>query len=307
MSESSSTLAIPEPYIPEPSVPVSPPAHAPRRVVTLTCSNTEIVCALGAEDRLVAVDDHSDFPVAVVDGLPRVGPDLGIDVDKVKALEPDLVLASMTVPGHEKVLARLEDAGLPFWYSRPQSLEDVYRDIDAVSVLLGIPEQGQETVRSMREEMAEARSSVIETAGRRPKIAVQWWPKPVIVPGRLSWVHDLIEAAGGENLIGDEAVESRPLTDEEVRDLAPDAIVLSWCGVEEKKYRPDVVYGNALWQDVPAIRERRVLTITEAFLGRPSPRLLDGFRALKRVVEQCLATEQRSATEQRLATETSSG
>src|SRR5262245_32085204 len=68
------------------------------RVVSLTCSNTEIVCALGLADCLVGVDNHSDYPVEVVTRLPRVGPDLDIDVERVAALEPDLVLASLTVP-----------------------------------------------------------------------------------------------------------------------------------------------------------------------------------------------------------------
>ena len=57
-----------------------------------------------------------------------------------------------------------------------------------------------------------------------------------------------------------------------------------WCGVEERKYRPDVIYDNPLWQDVPAVRKRRVISITEAYLGRPSPRLLDGFKALRHAV-----------------------
>src|SRR5471032_3588215 len=95
------------------------------RVVSLTCSNTEIACALGCAGYLVGVDDHSDYPVDVVTKLPRVGPDLGIDVARVAALRPDLVLASLTVPGHERVVAELEAAGLPFFAPEPVSLEDV--------------------------------------------------------------------------------------------------------------------------------------------------------------------------------------
>ena len=84
------------------------------RIVSLTCSNTEIVWALGAADWLVGVDDHSDFPAEVVSRLPRVGPDLDIDVERVRALAPDLVLASLTVPGHERIVERLQRARLPF-------------------------------------------------------------------------------------------------------------------------------------------------------------------------------------------------
>ena len=144
---------------------------------------------------------------------------------------------------------------------------------------------GRELVQDMRSRFRRPAGDLSESSGG-PKIAVRWWPKPVILPGKLSWVHDLIELAGGESLIGSEPVESRPVTDEEIQALAPDVIVLSWCGVEERKYRPDVIYDNPLWQDVPAVRNRRVVSITEAYLGRPSPRLVNGFEALRRVVKE---------------------
>ena len=74
------------------------------RIVSLTCSNTEIVAALGCSSMLVGCDSYSDWPEDVVAPLRRLGKDLDIDVGKVVALEPDLVLASLTVPGHERVV-----------------------------------------------------------------------------------------------------------------------------------------------------------------------------------------------------------
>ncbi|MEM1202739.1 MAG: cobalamin-binding protein [Acidobacteriota bacterium] len=252
------------------------------RLVSLTCSNTEILAALGLGDQLVAVDDHSDYPEDLVRNLPRVGPDLSIDVEKVASLEPDLVLASLTVPGHEVVVAALERAGLPFIAPSPKSLDDVYRDIRQIADLLGVGGRAESVVLGMKQQLEPA-----PAVGSRPSIAVQWWPNPVILPGRNSWVHDLIERAGGRNLLGDEDVESRQVNDEELRSLAPDAIVLAWCGVELAKYRPDVVYRNPLWKDVPAVANRRVVTISEAYLGRPSPRLVTGYHALRGLVEAC--------------------
>ena len=81
------------------------------RVVSLTCSNTEIVCALGQSGLLVGVDDYSDFPPQPLKGMPRVGKDLDIDMDKVVALKPDLILASLTVPGHERVVEAVAKTG----------------------------------------------------------------------------------------------------------------------------------------------------------------------------------------------------
>lgn len=252
------------------------------RIVSLNCSNTEIVCGLGCADRLVGVDDHSDFPPDVVRDLPRVGPDLEPDMERIAALEPDLVLASLTVPGHEKVLENLQQAGLAYLAPEPTGLDDIYGDIERIAEAVGV-EAGvaRDLIADMQRAIASHRNT--DTTGK-PSILVQWWPKPVIVPGRLSWVTDLIELVGAGNPLGGEAVKSRPMENSEVRDIDPDAIVMAWCGVEPRKYRADVIYNNPEWAGLKAVTQRRVYAIPEAYLGRPSPRLTSGSRALRSIV-----------------------
>lgn len=261
------------------------------RVVSLTCSNTEIVAALGCAGMLVGVDDHSDWPPEVVAPLPRVGPDLRIDVERVAALEPDLVLASLTVPGHEAVVAALERAGLPFVAPEPTSIADVAGDVRDVARLLGVAERGEEVAAAMERELAGGAPA----PARRPRILLQWWPKPVIAPGRLSWASELIALAGGENPLAGEEAKSRSLTDDEVREIAPDAMVLSWCGVAPEKVRPEVVLGNPAWQELPFVRQRRVYLVPEALVGRPSPRLVEGYRVLSEIVARLAAGEEASS------------
>jgi len=259
------------------------------RVVSLACSNTEIVCALGCGHLLVGVDEHSDHPPEVVDPLPKVGPDLEIDVDAVAALDPDLVLATLTVPGHERVVERLEAAGLPFIAPEPVSLDDVYRDILDIAACLasaapGVAERAEALVLDMRAELEGAAADATEADA--PSILVQWWPKPVITPGARSWTTDVLRAAGARATLGHEDHKSRPMTDEEVAEEAPDAVVLSWCGVDPAKYRPDVVLRNAAWADLDFVRHGRVFSVGEPFLGRPGPRLVQGVRQLREIVKQ---------------------
>lgn len=256
------------------------------RVVTTTCSNTEIVCALGCEQLLVGVDQHSDYPVEVVSRLPRVGPDLGIDPVRVAALEPDLVIASLTVPGHEKVVEGLRAAGLRVEAPEPVCIDDVYGNIRSIATWLGVPERGEKLATDMERSLARRGASASSPARRAPRILVEWWPKPVIVPGRLSWVTDLIERAGGENPWGHEDLKSRPIRDQEVHDADPDAVVISWCGVRPEKYRPEVVRRRPGWAGLRALEAGRVYCVSEAFLGRPSPRLVDGFRAISDIVRE---------------------
>lgn len=258
------------------------------RIVSLACSNTEIVHALGCAHFLVGVDDHSDWPPEVVGPLPKVGPDLEIDVDAVAALRPDLVLATLTVPGHERVVEKLEAAGLPFIAPEPVSMEDVYRDIRDIAARLGVPARGAAVVADMRGEL-----DAPAPPPDAPSILVQWWPKPVITPGRRSWATDVLHAAGARGVLESEDVKSRPMTDDEVRERAPDAVVLSWCGVDPAKYRPDVVLDNPAWGDLPFVRAGHVYSVGEPYLGRPGPRLVEGARRLRRVVSQLTQTAAR--------------
>lgn len=254
------------------------------RIVAHTCSNTEIVCALGRAGWLVGVDDHSDFPPEVVGALPRIGPDLDIDVERIAALEPDLVITSLTVPGHERCLERLEGAGLPCLVTRPHTLADVADDILRIGAALdAVPEARRIAARFA------AATSQPQPADPVP-ILVEWWPKPVIVPGRKSWVNEMLRIAGGINPFEDRDAESVEITPEEAAAAAPEAVVMSWCGVGEAKYRPHIVARRDGWQSVPALRSGHIVPVSEAWLGRPGPRLLDGIERLRAVVARCRAT-----------------
>ena len=249
------------------------------RIVSLTCSNTEIVCAIGCGHMLVGIDDYSDYPTEITSCIPRVGRDLNIDTNKVAKLEPDLVLASLTVPGHENVVVNLEKAGLPYMVTEPIRLNDVYGDVIAIGDRLNAIEQAERVVEEMRLIV-----EPIKTADRPPSVLIQWWPKPVIAPGKLSWTEDLVQAAGMFNPIGNRDVKSCPLTDKEVCEFNPDAVVISWCGVS--KNRPHIVYRNPLWQDTKFVENKNVHVIPEAYLGRPSPRLVEGYRELVKLSEK---------------------
>jgi iron complex transport system substrate-binding protein len=254
--------------------------RANMRIVSHTCSNTEIVCALGRADWLVGVDDHSDHPPEVVESLPRIGPDLEVDVERVCALEPDLVITSLTVPGHERCLERLEAAGLPLLVTQPHSLADVAADIRRVGRAIDAEPAG--------EALAQRFEAVISQPPPQHDpvpILVEWWPKPVIVPGRRSWVNEMLELAGGVNPWRGRDAESLEVDTEMALAAAPEAVVMSWCGVDERKYRPHVVSRREGWRAIPAIANERIFAVSEAWLGRPGPRLLDGIEKLRTVVQ----------------------
>lgn len=250
------------------------------RVVSHTCSNTEIVCALGCGEMLVGVDNDSDYPPPIVKALPQLGRDLDLDVARVIALKPDLVLSSRTLPGHDGIVLALEAAGLNTLVCEPLRLADIYSDISRIAAALDVPARGATLIAEMREAMPQG--ALRES---RPRVLVEWWPKPVIAPTRESWVTDLVELAGGTNPFADRPGKSAPLTDAEIFAAAPDAIVMSWCGVPLAKYRSEVVRRRSGWDALAAVRENRIYAVTEAHLGRPGPRLVEGYRVLRRIIE----------------------
>ncbi|HKL53511.1 MAG TPA: cobalamin-binding protein [Wenzhouxiangellaceae bacterium] len=251
------------------------------RIVAHTCSNTEIVCALGRADWLVGVDDHSDHPADVVGRLPRIGADLDIDVEKTARLAPDLVITSLTVPGHERCLERIREAGLPYLVTQPHTLGDVAGDIRRIGRALDA-ESNAEKIAGRFDALAEC--------SPRPDpvpVLVEWWPKPVIAPGKRSWVNEMLALAGGINPFAQIDAESTEISINQAVEAMPEAIVMSWCGVDESKYRPHLVMRRDGWQDIPAIRNGNIHAVSEAWLGRPGPRLLDGIERLRTVVESC--------------------
>jgi len=251
------------------------------RIVTHTCSNTEIVCALDRADWLVGVDDHSDHPPEVVAGLPRIGPDLDIDIDRILALKPDLVITSLTVPGHEHCLARIQAAGLPHLVTRPHSLSDVATDIARIGKALDARGEAEALCRRFRQVLEQDRPE------HPLPVLIEWWPKPVIVPGGKSWVNEMLAIAGACNPFAHLEAESTEISPEQAVDAVPEAIVMSWCGVDESKYRPHIVARRTGWEEIPAIRNHRIHAISEAWLGRPGPRLLEGIDRLAKVVASC--------------------
>jgi len=117
-------------------------------------------------------------------------------------------------------------------------------------------------------------------------VAVEWWPKPVIVPGQKSWVNDMLELVGGVNPFASHPAESLPITDQQAINAQIEAVIISWCGVDESKYRPHVVTRRPGWAAVPALKNGHIYPISEAWLGRPGPRLIEGLDKLSWVIDQ---------------------
>ena len=246
----------------------------PRCIVSVGPSNTEILHALGLGRRIVGVDRWSDYPPRVR-RLPRVGSDLRVDVSLVSELEPDLVVASLHVPGMETNLSGFDRAGLKYVAVGGVGLNGVWDDIRTIGRYVGRDTRAEALVREMRRAM-----DAVATGTARRRVRVHWeWSAHPVVAARRSWITELLDMAGAENAYGDLDAESVRVTLEEAASRQPDLVVACWCGVRQL---PNVerVLRRPGWQRLTAFERGRVAVLSEAYFGRPGPRLVQGLEQL---------------------------
>jgi iron complex transport system substrate-binding protein len=252
-----------------------------RRIVSIAPSNTEILHALGLGRRIVGVDRWSDYPPRVL-ALPRVGSDLRVDVGLVAELEPDLVVASLHVPGMQDNLPAFERAGFAYLAVGGVGLEGVWQDMQRIGHYLGRDRRAETLIATTRERMAHIADGVAASR-RRPRVHWEWSAHPVVA-GRRSWVTELLEMAGAENAYADLDVESVRVAPAEAIARQPDVFVACWCGIRRLP-SPERILTRSGWQDTPAFRNRRVAVLSEAFFGRPGPRLVQGLEQLAALLQ----------------------
>lgn len=248
------------------------------RLISICPSNTELLHYLGLTSRLVGVDDFSDWPEAV-SGLPKLGPDLNIDMDKLEALEPDLVLGSLSVPGMERNVQALKERTIPHIVLDPQSLEDIMRDLLAVGELTHTSAKADEVASSMRE-VIHTYKQLAAACTDTPALYWEWWPKPIFTPGRVNWLTELSELAGAVNIFSDKEVASYQTDWAEVVGKNPEAICMIWVGVKESKMNPKHVMKRENADKVNAVQNSNIHVLEESLFCRPSPRLIMGLQKL---------------------------
>lgn len=247
------------------------------KLISICPSNTELIGYLDLTDQLIAVDDYSDWPNSVKQ-LPQLGPDLNINIDKLASLQPDLVLASLSVPGMEKNIVALEKRNIPHIVLNPNSLEEIKNDLLLVSEKAGVPERGQalaakyDTFLHTYQELSKAIP--------KKKLYWEWWPKPVFTPGGQNWLTEISQLAGGENLFADHPIPSVQSDWEEVCQREPDCLCLAWVGVQHDKVKPELVYKRPGANELKAVQEKQLFILEESLYCRPSPRLLVGLKKL---------------------------
>jgi iron complex transport system substrate-binding protein len=252
-----------------PAAPAAPSGPA-RRVVSLAPSITEIVYALGAGDRLVGVCGQCDYPAEVA-RVPRVGGYLVPSVEATVAARPDLVFA-VPSPGNRDAVLAIERGGVRVLVVRDRRLADVWDGMLSIAVALGAPDAGERLVADVRARLDAIRARTRASPRRRVLMVVGH--RPLVAVGEGTLQDELIAIAGGENVAAGAGVWPQ-ISLEIVVERAPEVIVDAAMGTEGGA--ADVFAGLVT---VPAVRDGRIVRLTDDRLFRAGPRLPEAAAAL---------------------------
>ncbi len=257
----------------------------PQRVVALAPSLTEIVFALGRQDRLVGVTRFSDFPQAAR-LLPKVGSYVKLDLERIVALRPDLCLAVRD--GNPKaVVDHLETMGIPVYAADPRDLGSVMETITALGDLLGVPDAAERINADTRRRIRAVEDRVAQ-AGPRPGVFFQIGLAPIVSAGSGTFINELIVRAGGINLAAGPVPYPR-FSREQVIGLAPEVIIIT--SMARQGLFEQVRDEWRRWPQMPAAAKDRIYISESNLLDRPSPRLVDGLEYLARLIHPALFQE----------------
>ncbi len=284
------------------------------RIVSLLPSATEILFALGFDEEIVGVSHECDFPaqartkrVVIHSRLPHNAPPLEIDrlvreyvargeslysVDAaaLEELAPDLIITqdlcqvcAASPDDLATTLARFPEPPEVLCLN-PQDLGDVWRDILWVGEATCRGHEAEALLKKIGTRLGELECQ-LDNFEHRPRVAILEWLEPFYVAGH--WVPEMIEVAGGKDVLGRKRTPSFRITAEDVIDAAPEILLIAQCGYSAQQARDEyrAMSFPEEWNAMPAVRNSQVYALdASGYFSRPGPRLITGIEALAKIL-----------------------
>ena len=256
-------------------------APPPLRLVSLAPSNTEIVYAVGAGDRLVGVTEYCNYPPEA-EQVETIGGFSNPNLELIVSLRPDLVLGARFNP--LEVLSALRRLDIPVFVLAPRTLEETFIAVRQIGFLTGQDDPASELQACMRTRI-EALASVVEPIPEESRPLVLWGKlgTPMYTAGPGSFIDDLIRLAGGRNVAADAQTAWFQVGLETIVSRNPQIILVSSVDPETIGRDVERLRNTPGWEEVDAIVAGRVYHVDLDILGRPGPRLIDGLEILAKI------------------------
>ena len=247
------------------TVTLSKPAQ---RIISLAPHATELIFAAGGGDRIVGTVGYSDYPATALK-IPRVGSHQQIDVERIIALKPDLLVVWLH-GNSERQLEHVRKLGIPFYFSEPKKLADIPTSIERLGMLMGTEQQANKVAAAERTELAR----LTEQYRNRPTVRMfyQVWGKPVYTLNGGNIMSDVIRLCGGENVFANLAIPAPVVTTEAVLLENPEVMMTGDRQAEKSG-------GLEIWKqykNLLAVKNDNLFSVDADLVNRAGPRLIEG-------------------------------
>jgi iron complex transport system substrate-binding protein len=242
------------------------------RIVSLVPSATEIIYAIKAQEKLVGVTTNDDYP-AEVKKLPKVG-DLTVNVEKVLELKPDLVIAEQL--NGQETIDKLRKLGLTVFVLDADNIDKIFESIAMIGAITNHSYEADELVKQMMQKRLDIFRKIGKVdEDKKVKVWVEISPE-LHTAGKGTFIDELIQLSSGKNIAG--GLEGWPqVTAEQVIQWQPDVIISLYTDKESILKRKG-------WEQIPAVKNKRVVLVDINLVARPGPRIFDGFEEIAKAL-----------------------
>ncbi len=248
-------------------------SQTPEKVVSLSPAITEILFALEQDDKIVGTTDYCDYPEAALN-KPKVGNFENPNLELIVASEPDLVFVAAGV--QSDLIDKFEELGIKVFCLDAETLEEVIRNIELTGQIMGAEDIAQNIAQDMRARM----NNVIEKVKGldRPLVFYEVWDDPLMSAGPGSFIDDLINLAGGENLAKDAASRYPQINFEVVVERNPDIYIAV------NHYKENEIIARPSYDSLKAVQTGNVYTIEDDLVTLPGPRIIIGLEQMAKII-----------------------
>ena len=286
----------------------------PQRIVTFLPSATELIYSLGADDKLFGVTHECNYP-SDAKTKPRVigsvfdpasmsskqiddkicqlmtdGKQIyNLNKENLLNAKPDLIISQdicevcSAHTEHVKIAMDMLEKKPEVYTMDPHDVDEILVSIRDISKMIGKKKEGNELVDSLAKRLEFVKSKTFE---ERPNVVAIEWVDPFFTSGH--WIPEMIESAGGENLISTEKMPSRKMELEEIKEANPDIIVMMPCGFDVKRTVSEynsVLTNNPDWNELKAVKEKNVYAVdANSYFSKPSLRTITGIEILAKII-----------------------
>ena len=262
--------------------------HEPMRIVSCAPSITEILFAIGASNKVIGVDQFSNYPPEVIELVNQgkiavIGGFSDLDIEKIIELSPDLIILTRGV--QDRYVPKLEELGFTVLVITEESYSHVLSSILMIGRATGNYKEAAKLVSNIAQEVNKIRKTVSNLP--KPKVLVIVWPEPIFVAGSRTWLNELISFAGGVNVFNNTKTPYPMVSVEEILTREPEVLIVTMTELFNSTEDFIKWVKDKNLDTLPAIKNGRFYTVMDVYndvLVRPGPRVVDALKLLARIL-----------------------